>query len=119
MGQPVVHWELWSENPKGISDFYRKVFDWTIRPIPDLDYLLVETGGTGGINGGIMKPKRGPWPGKLALYIDVDDLEAYGRGIRENGGKIIVDQVEVPGVGRLSLFEDPDGRVLGMWQRNR
>jgi predicted enzyme related to lactoylglutathione lyase len=119
MGQPVVHWELWSENPKGISDFYRMVFDWTIRPIPDLDYLLVETGGAGGINGGIMKPKRGPWPGTLALYIDVDDLEAYGRGIRENGGKIIVDQVEVPGVGRLSLFEDPDGRVLGMWQRNR
>jgi hypothetical protein len=26
-----------------------------------------------------MKPKRGPWPAKLALYIDVDDLDAYGK----------------------------------------
>lgn len=27
MGQPVVHWEFWSEDPEKISDFYRKVFD--------------------------------------------------------------------------------------------
>jgi hypothetical protein len=30
-----------------------KVFDWKIQPIAELDYTLVETGGTGGINGGI------------------------------------------------------------------
>ncbi len=24
MGRPVVHWELWSENPEKISDFYKK-----------------------------------------------------------------------------------------------
>ena len=59
-----------------------------------------------------MKPKRGPWPGKLAWYIDVDDLDTYSRRISENGGKIIRDHVEVPGVGHLSWFEDPDGRVL-------
>jgi uncharacterized protein len=117
MGRPVVHWEFWSENPQRVSEFYRSVFDWQIRSIQELDYHLVETGGSGGINGGIMKPKRGPWPGKLALYIDVDDLRAYTQRIEEHGGKIIVDRVKVPGVGHLSLFEDPDGRVIGMWQR--
>ena len=33
----------------------------------------------GGINGSIMKPQKGPWPGKLASYIDVDDLDTYAR----------------------------------------
>jgi predicted enzyme related to lactoylglutathione lyase len=117
MGRPVVHWELWSEDPAGIAKFYQQVFDWDIRQIPDLDYRLVETGGDGGINGGIMKPKAGPWPGKMAFYVDVDDLDAYAARIKAAGGKIVVDKVEVPGVGQLSLFEDPDGRVLGMWKR--
>ena len=118
MGRPVVHWEFWSPDPSRVSEFYRKVFDWNIRTIPDLNYHLVETGGEGGINGGIMTPKQGPWPSNLALYIDVDDLAAYSARIREAGGRILVDAMEVPGVGQLSLFEDPDGRVLGMWKQN-
>jgi len=119
MGRPVVHWEFWSEDPQKVSKFYQQVFDWKMQPIAELDYALVETGGTGGINGGIMKPKRGPWPAKLALYIDVDDLDAYGKKIKQAGGKIIVERQEVPGVGQFSLFEDPDGRVLGMWKQQK
>jgi predicted enzyme related to lactoylglutathione lyase len=30
---------------------------------------------------------------------------------------MIVEKMEVPGVGQLSLFEDLDGRVLGMWKQ--
>ncbi len=119
MGRPVVHWELWSENPEKISKFYQQVFDWQIQHSPELNYYLVQTGGTGGINGGIMKPQKGPWPGKLAFYIDVDDLDAYAKKIKQAGGKIVVDKMEVPGVGQLSLFEDPDGRVLGMWRQKK
>ena len=117
MGQPVVHWEFWSEDPGRISRFYEEVFGWNIRTIPGLNYYLVEPGGEGGIDGGIMKPQAGPWPGKLALYIDVEDLDLFSEKIRRSGGKILVDKVNVPGVGQLSLFEDLDGRVLGMWKR--
>jgi uncharacterized protein len=119
MGRPVVHWELWSDNPDRAADFYRTVFDWEIRHIPEMNYHLVETGGSGGINGGIMKPQRGPWPGKLAFYIDVDDIDAYGMKIRKAGGKIVVEKIDVPGVGQFSLFEDPDGRVLGIWKQHK
>jgi len=45
MGRPVVHWEFWSENPENISDFYKKVFDWNVRHIPEMNYRMVETGG--------------------------------------------------------------------------
>ena len=53
----------------------------------------------------------------MTLYIDVDDLDAYGDRIKEAGGKLLVDKMEVPGVGQLSLFEDPDGRMLGLWKQ--
>jgi uncharacterized protein len=117
MGQPVVHWEFWSEDPPRIARFYQEVFGWNIRALPQLNYQLVETGGSGGINGGIMKPQAGPWPAKLAFYIDVDDLDGFSEKIRRAGGKILVDKMDVPGVGQLSLFEDLDGRVLGMWKQ--
>lgn len=116
MGRPVVHWELWSEDPDQLSEFYKSVFDWEVRPIPGMDYTLVEPGGEGGIGGGIMTPQEGPWPGNMTFYIDVDDLDAYGKRVTDAGGKLIVEKASVPGVGQFSLFEDPDGRVLGMWK---
>jgi len=118
MGRPVVHWELWSKDPEKIGAFYAQVFGWNVKHIPEMNYRLVETGGEGGINGGIMRPQDGPWPGNMAFYIDVDDLEPYAAKVRAAGGKMIVERMEVPGVGFLSLFEDPDGRVLGMWKQN-
>jgi predicted enzyme related to lactoylglutathione lyase len=117
MGQPVVHWEMWSENPQKVSDFYANVFGWQIRRLPEMDYRFVETGGSGGINRGIVTPKKGPWPAKMALYIDVDDIEAYTDKIRSAGGKIVVPKTEVHGVGWLALFSDPDERLLGVWQK--
>jgi predicted enzyme related to lactoylglutathione lyase len=116
MGKPVVHWEFWSKDPSKVSDFYSKVFDWKIQPIPGMDYHFVDTQG-GGINGGIMKPQDGPWPGNMAFYIDVDDLASYRKRITEAGGKILVEEQEVPGMGWFSLFSDPDGRVLGIWKQ--
>ena len=117
MGNPVVHWELWSEDPDKAAEFYGKVFDWEMRSIPEMNYHLAETGGEGGINGGIMKPQEGPWPAKLTFYIDVDDLATYRQKITDAGGKIVVEEMEVPGVGSFTLFEDPDGRVIGLWKQ--
>ncbi len=117
MGNPVVHWELWSEDPDKAAEFYGKVFDWEMRSIPEMNYHLAETGGEGGINGGIMKPQEGPWPAKLTFYIDVDDLAAYRQKITDAGGKIVVEEMAVPGVGSFTLFEDPDGRVIGLWKQ--
>lgn len=116
MGQPVVHFELWSKDPQKASEFYSTVFGWQIRDLPEMNYRLVETGGQGGINGGIMKPQDGPWPGNMTFYINVDDLEVYRSRIANAGGKVVVDCMEVPGVGSLLLFEDPDQRVMGLWK---
>ena len=116
MGRPVVHWELMSKDPAKVSAFYEKIFGWKIQHMPELNYRFVETGGAGGINGGILKPDReGPWPGNMTIYIDVEDLAAYRKRIVEAGGKILVEEQAVPGMGTLSLFSDPEGRMMGLW----
>ena len=117
MGNPVVHWELWSKSPDKVSDFYQRVFDWKIQPNPETKYHMVDTGDEGGINGGIMTPPHeGPWPGNMSFYIGVDDLASYRRRVADAGGKILVEEQEVPGMGTYSLFTDPDERIVGLWK---
>ena len=120
MGNPVVHWELMSNDPAGVSAFYAKLFGWKVTHHPQINYRVVETGAKSpmaGINGGIVKPDReGPWPGNMLFYILVDDLPEYRNKIVAAGGKIHVEQQEVPGMGWLSLFTDPEGRMMGLWK---
>ena len=120
MGNAVVHFELMSKEPEKVSGFYAKVFDWKVTHHPEINYRIVETGAEGemhGINGGIVKPDQpGPWPGNMLFYILVDDLSKYRDKVVAAGGKIHVEEQEVPGMGTLSLFTDPEGRMMGLWK---
>ena len=72
---------------------------------------------TAGADGGILRPEReGPWPGNMTLYIAVEDLAPYRKSIIAAGGKIHVEEQEVPGMGSFSLFTDPEGRMMGLWK---
>lgn len=117
MARPVVHFEFWSREPQRVAEFYKTVFDWDIQHIPEMDYRMVAASPQGGIGGGIMQPKDGPIPAPTSLYIDVDDLDTYGRKVVDAGGQIIVDKQTVPGMGSFSLFADPEGRIIGMWKQ--
>ncbi|HEY2093263.1 MAG TPA: VOC family protein [Thermoanaerobaculia bacterium] len=119
MGRPVVHFELWSKNPEQLGTFYSEVFEWNVKADPQLGYRFVDTDASRGINGGITTPKEGPWPGNMALYIEVDDLAAYTAKVEGSGGKTLVERMEIPNLGALGLFEDPDQRVFGIWEIRR
>ena len=112
--------DLSSQDPEGSRAFYSKLFGWKVTHHPEINYRIVETGAKGampGINGGIVKPDReGPWPGNMLFYILVDELGAYRDKIVAAGGKIHVEEQEVPGMGTLSLFTDPEGRMMGLWK---
>ena len=117
MGKPVVHWELMSKDPAKVAAFYQKLFDWKIDHRPEMNYRIVDTGGAGGINGGIVKPEReGPWPGNMLFYVAVDDLAKYRKKVVAAGGKVHVEEQQVPGMGAFSLFTDPEGRMMGLWK---
>ena len=121
MGNPVVHFELMSKNPEKVSDFYAKTFGWKVKNMPEINYRIVDTdakaSGMPGINGGIVKPdKPEPWPGNMLCYILVDDLAAYRKKVKAAGGKIQIEEQKVPGMGKFSLFTDPEGRMMGLWK---
>ena len=117
MGNPVVHWELMSKQPAKVAAFYEKLFGWKIQHRPEMNYRIVDTGGEGGINGGIVRPERkGPWPGNTLFYIAVNNLSAYRKKVVKAGGKIHVEEQKVPDMGKFSLFTDPEGRMMGLWK---
>jgi len=117
MGLPVVHFEMMSKDPSGVADFYARIFGWKVQNHPEVNYRVFETGNKLGIGGGILKPDRdGPWPGNQIFYVAVDDLGKYNRKIEKAGGKVHVQEQEVPGMGWLSLFTDPEGRMNGLWK---
>jgi len=117
MGQPVVHWELMSKEPEKVADFYARLFGWKVQHRPKINYRIVDTGSDMGINGGIVKPdKPGPWPGNMLFYIAVDDLAKYRKKVVAAGGKIHIEEQKVPGMGKFSLFTDPEGRMIGLWK---
>jgi len=66
-------------------------------------------------------------PAKIAAFYEkifgwkvhhrlVDDLAAYRKKIKAAGGKIHVASQAVPGMGKLCLFTDPEGRMMGLWK---
>ena len=120
MGNAVVHWELMSKDPGKVADFYARLFGWKVQYHPEINYRVVDTGAPKempGINGGIVKPDReGAWPGNMLFYILVDDLSAYRKKVVAAGGKIHVEEQKVPGMGKFSLFTDPEGRMMGLWK---
>ncbi|MGH7168521.1 MAG: VOC family protein [Nitrospiraceae bacterium] len=62
---------------------------------------------------------RGTLAGNMLFYIDVEDLAVYRKRIVAAGGKIHVEDQEVPGMGAFSLFTDPEGRMMGLWKAKK
>lgn len=113
MGQPVIHWEIVGEDAAALQGFYSALFDWKISADNPMNYGLVETGGEGGINGGIYTTER-EVP-RLTIYVQVDDLQAYLDKAEELGGKTVIPPTPIPGVGAFAMFSDPEGTVLGLF----
>ena len=50
--------------------------------------------------------------------INVEDVEKIVSEITSNGGEIVVPVMEIPNIGKVAYFKDPDGNVMGIIQYN-
>lgn len=114
MGQPVVHWEIASNNAERLHGFYTALFGWTVDSNNPMHYGMVDTGGQGGINGGIMQTQGG-MPSYVSVYVQVDDLQRYLDKAASLGGKTLVPPTPIPGTGAFAMFADPDGNMIGLF----
>lgn len=118
MANPFVHVELQTHDTAAAKDFYTRLFGWKLRdePMPSGHgtYTMIEVGeGTGG---GIYTNPDPQAPPCWLAYVGVEDIVAATEKARTLGATILVDCVEVGGFGWMSVFVDPAGATLALWQ---
>src|SRR3954447_26680467 len=117
MGQPVVWFEVISDDSERAQRFYNELFGWTTSSDPELGgYAVVDTGnGEDAVGGGIGAPSA-PGETGVKIYLRVDDIQAYLAKAEELGGKRLAEPMELPNnFGTIAVFADPDGNPVGLW----
>lgn len=96
--------------------FYSGLFGW------DVSAGLSEFGGystatkEGKSVAGLM-PKMDPsQPSVWTTYLATDDLDATISKVRDSGGQVVAEAMDVSDMGRMALAVDPGGALAGYWQ---
>lgn len=111
----IVHVEWRTRNVERLKQFYKKAFRWKFEDAMP-GYSIVDTG-TPGVGGGFMQLESGsPLQAGIVSFLQSEDLASSELAIREAGGQVIASAQPVEGWGRFSIFTDPDGNQLALWQ---
>jgi hypothetical protein len=120
----VVHFEIPVEDVERAKKFYSDNFDWKLTGTgPEFgNYVMVQTGPTDEqgmpqdkafINGGMMK--RGTIKSPV-IVVAVENTDATVEKVRNSGGKLIGEVIDIPTIGRYAYVEDSEGNVIGVMQ---
>lgn len=60
-----------------------------------------------------------PFPPMWSVYLAADDVDALARRVRDNGGEIVAEPMDIPDQGRMAYFKDPTGAYFGAWQSGK
>ena len=116
VGEPgSVCWhELMTRDAPAAKVFYRDVFGYEMedRPMGPMTYTMLRKGDRR--EGGLMQitAEMGPVPSHWLVYIAVDDCEGTMEKAKRLGGRAVTDAMDVPGVGRFAVLQDPQGAVF-------
>lgn len=110
--------DLGTPDVAAAARFYGEMFGWDVPERAD-------SGSMGGYrramkNGkdvaGMMPLMQEGQPPAWTTYVSVDNAEAIGRAIQENGGTMLTELMSVMSLGRMAIFTDPSGAVFGIWE---
>ncbi len=97
--------------------FYGKLFGWEGHTTPDPaagGYTIFTLHGkqVAGV-GPLQAPNQPPaW----SVYMATDNADATAKAVREAGGRVIVEPMDVLAAGRMAVFTDPTGAFFSVWQ---
>lgn len=114
MANRVMHFEFIAKDPKRLRDFYTGLFGWKPQEIPGMNYTMLHPGDDG-INGAIGAHGDG-LPAGMTIYVQVDRVEQHLADAQRRGATVVQSPYDVPGVGRLAVFADPEGNRVGLWK---
>lgn len=104
--------ELYAGDGKSAFDFYAKQFGW--KKVRDFDmgemgnYLVFGMGDDDGVGGIMTKPPQMPAPA-WQFYFNVPDIQSGAKRVTDNGGRITMGPMEVPGGAWVVNAQDPQG----------
>ncbi len=103
--------EFQGQDSAAARSFYEKVLGWTVTDMPMQDGssypgILLGEQPIGGFS-----PKPASTSSWLA-YVTVDDVDTRTQAALEAGAKVLAEPFSAPGVGRISVIEDPFGASL-------
>ena len=55
-------------------------------------------------------------PPAWSTYVSVEDADATAAKVREAGGTVLAEPMDVMELGRMAIFADTTGAVFGIWQ---
>ena len=116
MPNNIAHFDIHADDVERARRFYERVFGWRFEAWGPPDFYLIHTGTAAdpGIHGSVSKrnqPVAGHGRIGYECTIAVDDLGAIKTAIVANGGKVVLEEYEIVGVGRMIRFEDSEGNV--------
>ncbi len=112
-----VGWiDLASTDQDAAKEFYSKLFDWEARdePLPDGGYYT-NFAKDGKAVAGLGSAFEG-MPSMWTSYILVDDADKTAQAVKEAGGQVFMEPMEVMQYGRMAMVSDPSGAAIGLWQ---
>lgn len=112
----VVHFEIPSDDPNRLKEFFTNTFGWSFQEYGDENYQFALTGDKSGmgIDGAIMKRKDPQQP--VVNTIGVASVDDAVSKIEENGGTIVMPKQQIGEMGYVAYFKDPDGNIHGVWE---
>lgn len=117
--QPAVGEFCWEQlnttSPADALGFYQKLFGWTNKPFGngEADMKVFEAGAAQVAS--VMAAQPGV-PAHWLSYVIVDKLAStYGR-VKQHGGTVLVERIEVPTVGTIGVIQDNVGAILGVFE---
>ena len=110
----IVHIEISSKDRKKTAKFYGEVFGWKSEDFPEMNYTTFETGE--GVGGGFNPVGDVSPAGTVTVYIGTEDVTESLKSVVAAGGKVVVPESDIPGMGKFGLFKDPDGNMIGLYK---
>jgi predicted enzyme related to lactoylglutathione lyase len=121
MPNNLVFFAVHADDLRRARRFYEKVFQWKFQPWGPPDFFLIDTGSQNGTGvQGALQKRHELVPGQRMIgyecSIEVADIDATAKAVAANGGTIVVPQCEIPTVGWIIKFRDPEGNLVGAKQ---
>ncbi|MBT8203097.1 MAG: VOC family protein [Acidimicrobiia bacterium] len=109
--------ELITDDTAAATEFYAAVFGWKAETaeMPNGPYTSFWADGNveGNAAAGMLgKTEEMQFPNSWGVYFAIDDVEETLNTVKDNGGQVLMQPMDVPQVGRFAVVQDPQGAVI-------